>query len=164
MTDFFLVSLAVWRLSRFIRKENGPGNKMKQFNQWVQHVHRNYESKEGTIAELLTCNKCLSFWLAVAATIAWSWADRGAYTVPVWIGMPWAISGLAIFVDYVDEIYGPRAKLGKNTEALMDTDDKYVNWIVFNGRHPYGGGPQVTGSGCDAEQSPNEQPVERVTQ
>lgn len=121
--EFAVAVFATWRLSRFIRKENGPLNFMSGFSGWATKTFQNSDgSDEGTFAEMISCHKCLSFWLSIGVSYLW-WHYSGNHFSPgIWCMMPWAISACVIGLDYCDGMYAVRAKKGFFAEDKFDQE------------------------------------------
>lgn len=120
--EFMIACLATWRLSRFIRKEEGPARLMSKSKNWACRTFKRKDGTvEGTFAELIDCNKCLSFWLAIATSYFWWRLDGDELSLGIWLMMPWSISAVVIGIDYADGIFGIKHKLGNAEEKKFDS-------------------------------------------
>jgi len=70
--DFIIHSLAVWRICTIVNRENGPYLILERIRlragAWRDDMGL-IQSKEGSIADLLTCLLCLSVWLGIATAL-----------------------------------------------------------------------------------------------
>lgn len=81
---FFIGSLAVWRVTHLLSKEDGPFELMF----WIRK-----KAGAGFLGNLLDCFYCLSLWVAVPFAI---WLGDGyIYSIVLWLGL----SGLACVIE-----------------------------------------------------------------
>ena len=93
-----ILALAVWRISSFLVDENGPTNFMADFRYWIGVRHDDLTGLwygETTIAELLTCVWCTSFWVGLLVSLAYLLSPE----ITVWISLPLALSAVACLID-----------------------------------------------------------------
>ncbi len=101
--EFLLASLAVWRISHLIAKEDGPFDvfgRLKEKagavyygpeNRWV--VDEGIDGKREELGWLITCPLCLSIWFAIPAAL---WVSGLRWdAVVTWL----AISAVASIIE-----------------------------------------------------------------
>lgn len=121
MTEFLIASLAVWRVSRFMRKETGPKRLGQIMRRFVCRYLRNRDgSIDGSLAELWDCNKCASFWLSVLAVVIWVSVTPDRWSPAIWFALPWALSASTYAWEYADEIAAIHAKENYQREKEFD--------------------------------------------
>jgi hypothetical protein len=133
VVEFLIASLAVWRVSRFIRKENGPACFMSRIRNSVCDRYcktgRKTDDKadgktgrktDGTLAEWFECNKCCGFGVAVIGTLIWASVVPDRWSLPIWLAMPWGLSAATFAYEYADEMFAIEAKLGWEREREFD--------------------------------------------
>jgi hypothetical protein len=81
---FLLATLAVWRITHLLAREDGPRNIVTRLRDKLG---------EGILGRLVTCFYCLSIW--VALPFAWFLKGDAAETFVGWL----ALSGAAILVE-----------------------------------------------------------------
>lgn len=100
LLEIFLLTTGVWRLCRLLIEEDGPFGILIHWRRLIGAEKT--PIKEGSLADLLTCYKCLSFWLAILAMVCylhWPWWTVCVATVLT-------LSAGAIFLSYLDEQLG----------------------------------------------------------
>lgn len=91
-----LASLATWRLSHLLAREDGPFDLVARLRWWVG---------QGLWGQMLDCFQCLSLW--VAAPFAW-WVGGSLWEgVVVWL----ALSGAACLCERFTESSAPNPVL-----------------------------------------------------
>jgi Protein of unknown function (DUF1360) len=96
-TRFAIASLATWRVTHLLAREDGPGSIV---------VRLRVRAGTGPIGELMDCFYCLSVW--VACPFAFAIARRGREVVFTWL----ALSGAACLLErtvpgaFADDIDG----------------------------------------------------------
>lgn len=88
---FFIVSLAIWRITHLVSKEDGPFNIIYRLRRLAG---------SGFFGELMDCFYCCSIWISLpfALGTAEGWKDRLLY----WM----AYSGLACLLEKLTEKQG----------------------------------------------------------
>jgi Protein of unknown function (DUF1360) len=81
---FLLATLAVWRITHMLAREEGPLNVLQRFRNKLG---------SGTLGRLVVCFYCLSIW--VALPFAWFLRGNTAETLVGWL----ALSGGAILLE-----------------------------------------------------------------
>lgn len=97
LEDFFILSLAVWRLTSFLVHEDGPF----QVFLWIRHKagirydERSVPYPTNELSRGLSCFWCTSVWVAcVVALCYYLWQN-----IVVGLAVPFALSALAIVAD-----------------------------------------------------------------
>lgn len=86
---FIIGSLAVWRLSHGLVKENGP---LMLFARLRARLARS-QKRSGGFFDLFSCVYCISFWIGLGASLF------VAYSFFSWIGYAFAFSGVAMLLE-----------------------------------------------------------------
>lgn len=99
MGDMLLLGLAVWRLSHLITSEVGPARLLERLRTWAGVVVEVLDdgSEEvivspGTLAELVSCQWCVSVWIGMAAALLYALSPR----VCMVAAMPFFLSALSL--------------------------------------------------------------------
>lgn len=82
-------SLAVWRLTHAIAKENGPLMCFARLRAFLA----GHQKRSGGFFDMVSCTSCLSFWIALVAAL---WV---AHTVFDWVVYALAFSGASILLE-----------------------------------------------------------------
>lgn len=93
-----LMGLAVWRLTRLIRREDGPKCIIRKFRE-VVGIRPGVKIEDGSLQDLIMCPKCLSIWLALGFMTAQVFAPQATEFV-CWV---LALSTIAIILTDWDE-------------------------------------------------------------
>lgn len=99
--NFIFATLVIWRITYMWQQENLPfnvGNRIRD-RLGIQPWHNNAGEKPGTWQDLLSCFKCLSFWVALPFAI---WLVDGVLAVFV---MMIALNAAAIIVNQLAKRY-----------------------------------------------------------
>ncbi len=83
-----LASLATWRLTHLLAREDGPFDLIARIRWWMG---------QGLWGQMLDCFQCLSLW--VAAPLAWWVGGNGMEMVLIWL----ALSGAACLCERVTQ-------------------------------------------------------------
>lgn len=104
MTDvgvLILLSLATWRVSTMIVREDGPGNVFFHIRSWVGITHdpdrHILTIPDRFLPNLLSCVWCTSVWVAADWVLLWLLAPQIA---EILAAIP-ALSALAIVLDWL---------------------------------------------------------------
>lgn len=97
LTEFIIAALAVWRISVLAVEEEGPWG-IAAWLRWQAGIEvypdgTRVESQRFT-AKLLSCVRCTSMWLALAATVV-LWPDSWQ----AWVLLPFGLSGAAVAIE-----------------------------------------------------------------
>lgn len=82
---FIVASLAVWRLSYMIVKENGPLMIFARLRAYLGQTQK----RSGGLFDMVSCVYCTSFWISLVAAL---WVAGDVFH---WIGYTLAFSGAA---------------------------------------------------------------------
>lgn len=82
-------SLAVWRLSHALVKENGPRDWFIRLRARLARTQK----RSGGLFDMFSCVYCLSFWIGLGASLFVS------YSFFSWIGYAFAFSGAAMLLE-----------------------------------------------------------------
>jgi hypothetical protein len=89
MIELLLLSIAVWRLSHAISKDDGPLNIFLRFRAFAAANQR----REGGVFDTVSCVGCTSMWVALVFSLCF--ADN-----PVsWIIYTLVLSGVAMLIE-----------------------------------------------------------------
>lgn len=96
-----LIGLAVWRITSFLVKEDGPYCIFVKFRHFIGIRYDKFSKPYGknVIAEGFTCVWCLSVWISIAL----AWLSPNAVNVHMYIITVLALSTFAIVVDALIE-------------------------------------------------------------
>jgi hypothetical protein len=96
MINFIVSSLAVWRISSLLVREDGPGDVFAKLRNIVGVRYDEYSRPYGTtvVSKALTCVWCISIWVAVFVAIL----DKPVY-IRTYIQRLCALSAMAIIID-----------------------------------------------------------------
>lgn len=97
MTDYVIAALAVWRLAVLLVEEEGPWRMFAELRYWVgitETLDGTRVSNGSVTAEAFQCVRCMSVWLAIAATVV-LWPDDWR----TWLLLPPALSGVAVAIE-----------------------------------------------------------------
>jgi len=85
---FFIISLAIWRITHLVTKEDGPFNMIYRLRKWAG---------PGFFGELMDCFYCCSIWIALPFALGTEegWKNQLIY----WL----AYSGLACIMEKLTE-------------------------------------------------------------
>ena len=115
LITFIVISLAVWRLSRGIVKENGPLMMWAKLRARLARTQR----RSGGLFDMVSCVQCLSFWIGLVGAL---WASDGFFS---WVGYGLAFSGAALIMEGL---------LSKNLNSLTVVAAPTTDQKVFIGR------------------------------
>lgn len=98
MIEILLSSLAVWRISSLLVREDGPGDVFAKLRTITGVRYDEYSSPYGTnfLSSLLSCVWCTSVWVALIVAIL-----ENPKNIFKFIRKAMALSAIAIFVDEV---------------------------------------------------------------
>ena len=88
---FIVVSLAVWRLSYAIVRENGP---LSVFARLRARLARS-QKRSGGLFDLISCVYCVSFWIGLVGAL---WVSNG---ILEWLAYGLAFSAVAVLIEMV---------------------------------------------------------------
>lgn len=92
MTWFFLITLAVWRITALLVYEAGPFDLLARIRDLLGvRYDENSKCTGNVLARMLCCFKCMSVWIALAAAVLYFRNEWVVYTL--------AISASAIVID-----------------------------------------------------------------
>lgn len=104
IAEMLLLSVAVWRVSHLVTSEVGPARILERFRTWAGVVVEVLDdgSEEvivspGTLAELVTCEWCVSVWVGMAAACLYAISPRSC----VLLAMPFSLSAMALLYGQV---------------------------------------------------------------
>jgi len=86
---FVVASLAIWRLSRGIVKEDGPLMAWARLRSRLARTQR----RSGGLFDMVSCVRCLSFWIGLVGALFVSNSFLG------WIAYAFAFSAVASLLD-----------------------------------------------------------------
>lgn len=91
---FFVLSLAVWRISALLVIEDGPFDIFARFRRFIGVRYRENNTAYGTnvIAQLFTCVWCLSIWVGFGL----AWASGYSVNIHSYFLVGLALSAMAI--------------------------------------------------------------------
>jgi len=101
LAHFLLAALATYRLTLLIHKESGPFDILGRFRTWAGVTYDTYSNpvSNGELSAAILCPYCLSVWIGIGVTILLIVAMLlNAETVAIYILLPFALSGLAVFL------------------------------------------------------------------
>ena len=87
--SFIIVSLAIWRLSYAIVKENGP---LMVFARLRARLAAS-QKRSGGLFDLISCIYCVSFWIGLVGALIVS------NNVFEWVGYGLAFSAVAVLIE-----------------------------------------------------------------
>ena len=87
--SFIIVSLAIWRLSYAIVKENGP---LMVFARLRARLAAS-QKRSGGLFDLISCVYCVSFWIGLVGALIVS------NNVFEWVGYGLAFSAVAVLIE-----------------------------------------------------------------
>lgn len=87
--SFIVISLAVWRLSHGLSKENGP---LMLFARLRARLASSQE-RSGGFFDMISCTSCLSFWVGLGASLFVS------NSILALIGYAFAFSGVSLLLE-----------------------------------------------------------------
>lgn len=94
--SFFLLALAVWRISSLLVNENGPFDIFQRLRFSVGvRWHGASSVPETELAKVFLCLWCMSFWVGLLIALLFFWLP--AFTL--FCLMPFALSAVAIVID-----------------------------------------------------------------
>lgn len=97
--DLLVLAVATWRLTSFLVNEAGPFNLGYKIRQLVgiRYDEQSVPYGTNTVAEMLLCVWCTSFWIGVIL----GGVHLLAPTVAFYIALPFALSGMAILFQVI---------------------------------------------------------------
>lgn len=97
--DFIVISLACWRITSLFVAEDGPGEILAKFRNWVgvRYDERSRPYGKNVFAKAMLCIWCFSVWVCLMATLLAIPANIHKYII--WLLMPFALSTMVIVLD-----------------------------------------------------------------
>lgn len=86
---FIVVSLAIWRLSYVVVRENGP---LMVFARLRARLAASQE-RSGGLFDLISCIYCVSFWIGLVGAL---WVSNG---ILEWLAYGFAFSAVAVLIE-----------------------------------------------------------------
>ena len=99
--SLLITSLAVWRITSLLYREDGPWDVFARFRKWVGVYYDEQSSPQGrnVIAQVMTCAWCLSVWVAFPFVFLVHNNPANLHIIMARI-IDWlALSALAIVID-----------------------------------------------------------------
>lgn len=99
-----LYVLAVWRVTRLVVYDKGPGHVFLYWRELVgiEEVAPGLRAYQNKTAELFGCPYCLSVWFAMPAAVGWAGLTWAA--VPAWLGIAGATMLLELVVCVLEAL------------------------------------------------------------
>lgn len=113
-----LLPLAAWRGYRLVALDTGPKYVLRKFRMWagVKYTKEwsEWETKDGSLAEMLTCSKCAPIWWGMILTLLLLLAPDWLYLLIV---LP--LNAGAFTMAFENLFYAPRERLAQLQEKRI---------------------------------------------
>jgi hypothetical protein len=100
LVDLLLIGLAAWRLYRLVALDTGPKCILRRFRVWIGVRYTTqwseWETDEGSFAEMFTCSKCFPVYAGLVLTLTWLFAPREVFLV---IAVPLSVSTFVLVFE-----------------------------------------------------------------